>query len=472
MELGDHSSDRTELPRVDVVLDKLNTNFAELVDLLEAGGLDQLDAAKRVALWQRFEAFRNRLPLIDHRMIADAEATDLAGSYGFTSMGRFLTRILQLSDGEAASRVRAAAALGPRSSMLGEHLEPLLHKLAELQREGTVSAEKVQIVERAMHKLSRAGLDPAAVQTAEQLLTDYAPLLGPAELRRYALRVVDAADPDGPEPVDDQLQQDRRNLELKQRRDGMWWMQGKLTATTGAQLNAILDPLSRPRSSSIEDEDGKATAIPDERPYGQRLHDAFDEVCGRVLKSADQPVSGGTPASVIVTVPVEDLLARAGLAETTDGSMLTSDQLLRIADEAEIWPTIIDRHGVPLALGRTQRLASRGQTMALIARDTGCSFPGCTHPPSWCDRHHIIDWIRGGLTDVDNLTLLCRYHHTHFLQKGWSCRINADGLPEWIPPWWIDRDQRPQISTRVRRMWAQRQDQRRHRRRRRMANVA
>ena len=33
--------------------------------------------------------------------------------------------------------------------------------------------------------------------------------------------------------------------------------------------------------------------------------------------------------------------------------------------------------------------------------------------------------------------------HTHFLQKGWTCRINGDGLPEWIPPWWIDQDQRP-----------------------------
>jgi hypothetical protein len=64
---------------------------------------------------------------------------------------------------------------------------------------------------------------------------------------------------------------------------------------------------------------------------------------------------------VVVTIGVADLLAKAGLAETADGSQLTSDQLLRIADEAEIWPTIINRNGVPLALGRTQRLASRGQ---------------------------------------------------------------------------------------------------------------
>jgi hypothetical protein len=175
---------------------------------------------------------------------------------------------------------------------------------------------------------------------------------------------------------------------------------------------------------------------------------------------------GGVPASVVVTIGIEDLLAKAGLAETADGSQLTSDQLLRIADEAEIWPTIINRDGVPLALGRSRRLASSGQTMALIARDAGCSFPGCTHPPSWCDRHHVLDWILGGCTDLDNLTLLCRYHHTHFLQKGWTCRINADGLPEWIPPRWIDHHQRPQINARIRRLHTQRQLQRPQRRRR------
>ena len=61
----------------------------------------------------------------------------------------------------------------------------------------------------------------------------------------------------------------------------------------------------------------------------------------------DQPSVGGVQASVIVTVQLEELLTKAGLAETSDGSQLTSDQLLRIADEAEIWPTIINQNNVP-----------------------------------------------------------------------------------------------------------------------------
>jgi hypothetical protein len=73
----------------------------------------------------------------------------------------------------------------------------------------------------------------------------------------------------------------------------------------------------------------------------------LDEACARLLKMKDKPSVGGAPTSVIVTIGLEELLAKAGLAETGDGSMLTPDQLLRIADEAEIWPTIINHNGIP-----------------------------------------------------------------------------------------------------------------------------
>ncbi|MFL6047851.1 MAG: DUF222 domain-containing protein [Propionibacteriaceae bacterium] len=400
MQLGDHAT------AMDVALDRFDTALNGLISAVESEALDQLEAADKVAVWQRFETLRNKLPLVDHGLIGNAEASDLAHKYCSSTITQFLIRVLQLSPGEAATRVRAAAALGGRTSMLGEPLEPRLTRLAALQRDGAVSVEKVAIVERAMHKLSRPTVDPEAVQTAEQLLAEHAPILGPADLRRFARAVVNAADPDGLEPLDDALQQDRRYLELKQRRDGMWHLAGRLTATLGAQLNAIVEPLAKPRSSSIDNHDGTLTKIADERPSMQRLHDALDEACAKLLKSADLPSVGGVPASVIITITLEDLLGNTGAAETADGSQLTADQLRRIADEADIWPLITTSHGVPLALGRSQRLASKGQTLALIARDGGCSFPGCTHPPAWCDRHHILDWISGGQTNLNNLTLL------------------------------------------------------------------
>ena len=65
------------------------------------------------------------------------------------------------------------------------------------------------------------------------------------------------------------------------------------------------------------------------------------------------------------------------------------------------------------------------------------------------DRHHIREWIDGGLTNLNNLTLLCVYHHHNFLARGWTCKINTDGIPEWTPPKWVDGDQKPMINTRI-----------------------
>ena len=110
-----------------------------LITTVENGGLDQLSAEEKIAVWQRFETIRNRQPLIDHRLIADAEAHHLSEEYCSSTMTQFLIRVLQLSPGDAAARVRAAAAVGSRTSMLGERLEPVLPQLAALQRDGVVN---------------------------------------------------------------------------------------------------------------------------------------------------------------------------------------------------------------------------------------------------------------------------------------------------------------------------------------------
>jgi Domain of unknown function (DUF222) len=161
MQLGDSTATTHEQrSRLDKALDHFDSAITELITTVETGELDQLEGAEKVAVWQRFERTRNKLPLVDHRLIAHADATDLPRQYCSSTMIQFLVRVLQLSHGDAAARVHAAAALGPRASMLGERLEPLLPQLAAFQHEGVVSTEKVQIVERAMNKLTRPSLDP------------------------------------------------------------------------------------------------------------------------------------------------------------------------------------------------------------------------------------------------------------------------------------------------------------------------
>jgi len=119
-----------------------------------------------------------------------------------------------------------------------------------------------------------------------------------------------------------------------------------------------------------------------------------------------------------------------------------------MADEAAINLLLTDATGAILTHRRTKRIATRAQTLALIARDKGCTFPGCDTPPEWCQRHHITAWADGGRTDLDNLTLVCGYHHRAFDRAGWTCTM-TNGHPHWTPPTWIDPTRTPRRNHRT-----------------------
>jgi hypothetical protein len=448
MASGDEEQAAGAVTALDHVLDQLVTARDHLVKLVDDGGLDGLDNAELVGFWQSFESFRNGLPVVDHRLITDSTARGLPEAVVQPSMRQVLVHLLRLSPGEAARRVAAAEACGERVSMLGEVLSPRRPELAAAQRQGQVSVEQVAIIERALGKVDRPGFDRAEIVAGERLLTEFAQTCGTKDLRHLADRFVDVIDPDGTLP-NDQLNQDRRHVTIRQCRDGMYAGEFRLTGTAGAKLTALLQPLARPRVESHTDPDGTVVQLVDERTYGQRTHDALEDLCDRTLAAGAVVGVGGTPATVIVTIDYDDLTDRLGYGATSDGTLLSARDVLKLATEADIVPAVLSHTGAVLELGRTRRIATHTQTLALIARDHGCSFPGCGRAPEWCERHHITEWVDGGLADLDNLTLLCRYHHHNFANRGWTCRINDDRLPEWRPPRWVDRDQKPLLNSRI-----------------------
>jgi hypothetical protein len=64
---------------------------------------------------------------------------------------------------------------------------------------------------------------------------------------------------------------------------------------------------------------------------------------------------------------------------------------------------------------------------AVIARDRHCQHPGCRVAAEWCDVHHVVHWIDGGPTDLDNLVLLCRRHHVDHHEGAWRMSRAPDG---------------------------------------------
>src|SRR5436190_12819001 len=91
-------------------------------------------------------------------------------------------------------------------------------------------------------------------------------------------------------------------------------------------------------------------------------------------------------------------------------------------------------------MGRRARYFTAAQRTALAVRDGGCVWPGCNAPPSWCHAHHVIPWLTGGPTDVDNGVLLCAFHH-HLLHDGDYRMRMVDGKPQLLYPKWIDPGQ-------------------------------
>jgi hypothetical protein len=416
--------------RVQRALEGLHSALSEL----SSESLYSLSQDDLLEVLRSFESVRRRLPTVDHVLVGELEARSVAVMVGARNAQAVLREVLRLSPSEAAGRVRAAERLGARETVTGQVLPPAFPVVAAAQAVGAVSAEQARVITTTIEEL------PATVRTehgesVEQTLVAEASRFDPTVLGKLGRHLQAVLDPDGTLASDeDQLQ--RRCATLTHNRDGSGDLRAHLTATTLARLQAALLPLAAPRPCD-EQRDGRTAT--------QRLHDALGQAAGMLLRSGQLPASGGTPATVLVTMTLSELESRTGLVTTGHGGTITVTQALRLAGEAEVIPVVVGTDGV-LGYGRSRRIATAAQRRALAARDRGCVFPGCDHPPDWCEAHHVIPWESGGRTDLDNLALLCDHHHDNHQKAGWRF-VMRHGRPWAIPPPWTDPDQTPIRNT-------------------------
>ncbi|GMA41480.1 HNH endonuclease signature motif containing protein [Mobilicoccus caccae] len=211
--------------------------------------------------------------------------------------------------------------------------------------------------------------------------------------------------------------------------DGMFYARLRLDPASHAVVAATLDALSAPKTGV----DDAGDVVRDDRAPEQRRADAFVEICANFPGLTGAGMRHTTKAKVVLTLSYADLVSGTGCATTLTGESLAPGIAREMACDAGIIPLVLGSASEEIDVGREERLATAAQISALRHRDKGCTYPGCTRPPTWCKAHHIVHWCLGGPTDLTNLALLCQHHHSHVHRHGLAATVDDTGVHWHIP---------------------------------------
>jgi hypothetical protein len=258
-----------------------------------------------------------------------------------------------------------------------------------------------------------------------------------------ARQLRDEADADGIADREEQLRS-RRYLHLISQPDGMTRLSGLLDPESAAIVTAAYDGVTSPRRGGVRfvDPDAAPDLTQDDRTVEQIAVDGLVELIRIGSTAGSEQILGANRPAVRVHVTAADLHRRTGSGAFEGQTVPVSIETVeRHICATGYLPILFDEHQ-PLDVGRSQRLFTTRQRIALAARDGGCLFPQCDRPPAWCEAHHITPWNHGGRTDVADGVLLCRHHHLLVHNNGWHItRVGDDYF--LVPPRNIDPSQTP-----------------------------
>jgi hypothetical protein len=214
------------------------------------------------------------------------------------------------------------------------------------------------------------------------------------------------------EEQEEQVQNNRVRLSTAE--DGSLLISGILDPVNGAAVRGALEPLARPSGEH------------DYREPEQRMADALVEIITH---------GGKHNVQLQVTSSLETLLGLVGAAgaEMEFSLPVSSKTVERWACDCSI-TRVLMQDSVVIDVGRAKRVVSGPTKRALHARDGHCVWPRCERPASWSDSHHVVHWIHGGSTDLDNLVLLCHRHHRMVHEGNWQLVKTDDGQMMPVAP--------------------------------------
>ena len=288
------------------------------------------------------------------------------------------------------------------------------------------------------HVLSRA-LNPRTTEAFardEHLLVGAAEKLTADELARVVEMWLRYADPDGSAP-DPEGPADTFHLSqtLDGRLKGTFDLGGQAAILAKAIIDEVTEQLRR-RDAKARAADPTDPRI--DQPTSQRRARALTEILDRAAASPANPARRLPLLNIHTTLQT---LTRTG--EPTDWK-IDLEEAWRSAIPhrlLDLWACdcfagriVLDAHGLPLDVGRAERLATPAQKRAVIARDgTTCPVPGCDAPVAWSRFHHIHHWTADGPTREQNLVAPCHWHHQR-IHDGHLIVYMTNGRPQFSLP--------------------------------------
>jgi len=370
---------------------------------------------------------------------------------GHATPASFLAELWQISPAEAARLCELGVAVRPRLALDGSVLPARYPTLGAAVESLAVGVEAAAVIVRELDQAAPyCSADARAA--GERLLVDHAPGLTVRQVQGLARQVRDRLDEDGAEPRD-VIRRQRRALKLIPQPDGMvrlvWDMPPETAGLVRAGIDALVgEQLRAARDRVAESLVTDGIADTDDRTMPQRRADAAEELLRHAI-TCDRPGGDRPVVTVVVRMSLDQLrdgLGAAHIDGVDAGISATTARIL--AAEANLIPAVLGGAGEVLDIGRARRLFSPAQRHALAEQHGGCAFPGCGHPPSYTEAHHLQWWSRGGPTDLANGVPLCSFHHHRVHDDGWDIDMR-DHVPYFIPPPWCDPDRNPRRGGKV-----------------------
>lgn len=225
------------------------------------------------------------------------------------------------------------------------------------------------------------------------------------------------------------LAMDSRGVWSEIDRDGMGWLNARLSAEKVALAQARIDAIAF----------DKLKAAHETRTMQQMRADVLaDLLVGEVGTSIS--------VSVALMIPALTLLGASNESAVLEGvGPIDLETARKLCATAPSFTRVLTDpvSSVILDMDRKQYRPTAALKRWLALRDVTCTFAGCGRRASTCDIDHTTAWEDGGVTSAANLAHLCRKHHSNKHKTKWTVTQPPGSPPIWTSPTGYSREADP-----------------------------